>query len=485
MKANGVSIKGIVRRLGLSRNTVKKYLRSSSPPSFKVRDYMKMACQFKVEISEMLKKKYIGTRIYAELLRLGYTGSLPTIHRFVRTMRVEEEINKNRTTRIETPAGQQMQYDWKVWDLTVGGKKIKIYLHQIILSYSRKKYYTCSISINTRDIVRAIVQAMEFFGGMARELVIDNPKQLVITHHKDGVIRFNDEFLKFCGLYGIEPNPCQNYRARTKGKVERPFYYLQEHYLRGLEVKELAEFDHGLREFNEAENQRMHTGLNEIPEQRFLEEKKHLVPLPKIEPTMLYSPDIHKVSNDGYISYNGNFYPVPMRLCLRTVMIEPLFGKAIRVYDQEGQLVVEQDLNITDKRIRPLHPEHEQMNKQYQENKATKKSAIVTKFRETFPEKGNEYIEGLKGQVGCNLYWHLSEIISYTQIYSLGEVSRVIGECLQIGAYHKNSVCRLLGRYPIKNICPNVFTGDSLALPASININRPLSEYRVEDAGHE
>ncbi len=57
LKANGVSIKGIVRRLGLSRNTVKKYLRSSSPPSFKVRDYVKMACQFKVEISEMLKKK--------------------------------------------------------------------------------------------------------------------------------------------------------------------------------------------------------------------------------------------------------------------------------------------------------------------------------------------------------------------------------------------------------------------------------------------
>ncbi len=37
MRAKGESIKGIVRKLGLSRNTVKKYVRSSEPPEFKGR----------------------------------------------------------------------------------------------------------------------------------------------------------------------------------------------------------------------------------------------------------------------------------------------------------------------------------------------------------------------------------------------------------------------------------------------------------------
>ena len=62
--------------------------------------------------------------------------------------------------------------------------------------------------------MRAISQGIDYFGGVPSEILIDNPKQMVITHRKDGVIRFNDDFLKFCGLYGVEPVACKNYRAR-------------------------------------------------------------------------------------------------------------------------------------------------------------------------------------------------------------------------------------------------------------------------------
>jgi len=99
------------------------------------------------------------------------------------------------------------------------------------------KYYAFSLTITTADVIRALAEEFDFFGGYALELVIDNGKQMVITHQKNGIVRYNDEFLRFCGLYGIEPSACENYRARTKGKAERPFYYVQEQLLRGLEVK--------------------------------------------------------------------------------------------------------------------------------------------------------------------------------------------------------------------------------------------------------
>ncbi|CCO06841.1 hypothetical protein DESHY_10001 [Desulforamulus hydrothermalis Lam5 = DSM 18033] len=34
---------------------------------------------------------------------------------------------------------------------------------------------------------------------------MDNAKQMVITHQGDGIVRYNDDFLKFCGLYDIPP----------------------------------------------------------------------------------------------------------------------------------------------------------------------------------------------------------------------------------------------------------------------------------------
>jgi transposase len=72
LKSQGVSIKKITRKLKLSKNTVKKYLRSVEPPQFKAREYEKLLDPYKETINEMLGRKYIGTRIYNELLQTGY-----------------------------------------------------------------------------------------------------------------------------------------------------------------------------------------------------------------------------------------------------------------------------------------------------------------------------------------------------------------------------------------------------------------------------
>ena len=229
LKAQGVSIKKIARKLKLSKNTVKKYLGSPEPPCFKTREYKRLLDPYAEQVTKMLEKRFIGTRIYNELLRIGYTGSLSTVHRHISGIKEAESIKAKVTTRVETAPGKQMQYDWKEWDLPVKGKSVKVYLHEVVLSHSRKKYYVSSLSITAQDVIRAIAGAIEYFGGFAEELIIDNPKQMVITHRKDGIICYNDEFLKFCGLYGIQPNACRTYRARTKGeKLKIPHQSLRD-----------------------------------------------------------------------------------------------------------------------------------------------------------------------------------------------------------------------------------------------------------------
>jgi len=475
----GVSIRKIAKTLGISRNTVKKYIKETNPPQFKAREYEKKIDEYREEIQIMLGKGYIGTRIHKELALKGYNGSLSSVHRFLRTLKEDEKVLKLATTRVETAPGQQMQYDWKEWLLPVNGKKVKIYIHEVVLSCSRIKFYAFSLTIGTADVIRAIIEAIEFFGGYALELVIDNAKQMVITHQKDGIIRYNDEFLRFCGIYGIQPSACKNYRARTKGKVERPFYYVQEHLLRGLEVSNLTEIAERLKKFQDEYNNRPHSTLGRPPAQMFKEEQEHLMKIPAVEPAMLQFKELRKVTNDGYISHNGNLYPVPMHYCARQVWIEIIYGRCMKVYNDSGTLLDEYDLYLDKQPTRPVHPEHEDINQKYREKKRNVRSALAEKFINTFGEPGQLYMEGLRSQSGPNMYWHISEILKYQNIYTTEDVKAAIGECLNIGTYHKNSVKRLLEG---KEIAPQSLDYDPARFTLSpVNIKRDLSYYNLDE----
>jgi len=469
MNAQGIGIKKIARTLKISKNTVRKYLRSNLPPEFHPRDYTRIIDPYVDDIKEMIQKGYIGTRIHEELTAMGFNGSLSTVHRLIRGIKEDIKRSEKITTRYETPPGYQMQYDWKEWQLNVDGKPLRIYIHEAILSYSRKKYYTFSLTIEACDIIRAIHQSLIFFGGVPKEIIIDNSRQMVITHEKDGIVRYNDNFLKFLGIMGITPDACIPYRARTKGKIERPFYHIQEHLLKGCEVGDLQEFDRRLSAYTDSINKTIHTTIKETPDDRFQKEKDALMPLPEVDYALIYPRQIRQVTSDGYISYNGVMYPVPMRLALKKVPVENVLGRYIYIYDEKG-LPHKQSIR-TEKGITIPHPEHEMINKAYMDKKEANKSVLVDTFKRLFPEH-IPYLEGLRKTHGPNLYFHLKEIISLTHIYSVCEISRVIGQCSAMGAYHKNTIRRLINTSLVKEPAA---TCDIPHLPS---MTRDLSVYR-------
>lgn len=480
LRSKGVSIKGIAKRLKISKNTVRRYLRDPSPPVFKVREHDRILDEYEDAIGEMVKKEYIGTRIFNELSAMGYKGSLCTVHRYLQRARKEEVIREQVTTRFETLPGRQMQYDWTEWRLPFAGREVLVYFHEVVLGFSRRKHYTWSLRITAQDLIRAIERAIMYFGGVPEELVIDNPKQMVVVHRRKGAVGYSDDFLKFCGLYGMEPNACETYRARTKGKAERPFYYLKEHLLKGLEVKDLSELDGLLDGFTARYNARPHSSLKESPDERFEREKAHLRPVPFVDPSFIYRREPRKVSSDGYISWGGRFYPVPMRFCLQDVLVEEILGRRVHVYDFSDKVIVEHDVRLSDKGIQPDHPEHEAMNGAYRQKKESYRAALIRTFLELFPNQGAVYVEGLRKNITVNLSWHLEEILRLRQLYRIDEISAVLDECITLRAYHKNTVKRLLGErdtdIPVRNV------SGTFPLGASVDIVRPLSDYRVEVA---
>lgn len=142
----------------------------------------------------------------------------------------------------------------------------------------------------------------------------------------------------------------------------------------------------------------------------------------------------------------------------------------------QGTLATEQEISLQKKGERPTHPEHEEINQKYQEKKIKVRSALVDKFKSTFDKAGHLYLEGLKNNAGANLYWHLKEILQYQELYGTEEVAATIEECLCLGAYHKNSVKRLLEGKKLST--PPLEFNPALSFER-VNIKRDLSFYAL------
>ena len=98
------------------------------------------------------------------------------------------------------------------------------------LGYSRRGHAWAFERLDAEHLYESVVRAFAYFGGVTAELLVDNPKALVLQHHQGEDAVFNERFLDLCAHYGVSPLACRLYRARTKGKDERLVHYLKHHF---------------------------------------------------------------------------------------------------------------------------------------------------------------------------------------------------------------------------------------------------------------
>ena len=91
-RLKGMSIKELARRFKLSKNTIRKYLRTEGVPKMKPRTYANCVEQFNEAIVGMLAQKMIGTRIFNELKQKGFTGSQSSVDRYLQKIRKTSDL---------------------------------------------------------------------------------------------------------------------------------------------------------------------------------------------------------------------------------------------------------------------------------------------------------------------------------------------------------------------------------------------------------
>jgi transposase len=155
----------------------------------------------------------------------GYTGSYSVVRDYIHPKRPLRESKA--TVRYETEPGHQMQNDWGAVTVQVGGSPQKVHFTVNTLGYSRRFHFWCTQKEDAEHTYEGIIQAFEYFGGVPKEVLVDNQKSLVVHHHIRDAVHFNERFLDLAGHYGFTPRACRPYRARTKGKDERMVGYVK------------------------------------------------------------------------------------------------------------------------------------------------------------------------------------------------------------------------------------------------------------------
>ena len=334
--------------LGIARNTVKKLLDMAQEPVYKRSIYPSKIDPFKEQIIEWRCAPYEfnGTRIYRELTARGYDGSIGPVYTFLR--RIDEDvglISSKATVRHESPPGDQAQFDWTEYETTIGQRIRTVYCFSMILAASRKKAVCFSLREDADSIYEAIQELFEDLGGVTLELLIDNPKALVIENNpkSEEEIRYNPQALMLARHLGTELNACPCYWPRKKGKVERPFNYIEEQLIKGSSFATMEELNRRGKKFVDEWCNEIHGTTRRIPNDHYLlEEKAMLQPLPKARYHTKGMQD-RKVSPDSLVSINSNKYSVPVKYVGKIVQFRIIYGFRIEIYDRKGNLILRRE----------------------------------------------------------------------------------------------------------------------------------------------
>ncbi len=439
----GKSIRQIAKDLKISRNTVKKYLKSDNPPAYNsnrqnTRDDILFGMikstkskweKYREDIVNMYyNKNFIGSRIYEELKKKNADGSLSGFYQFFKRIK-ENNIAKKVRARFETAPGKQSQYDWSDYKVQFCDGFRKVYVHHIILCWSRYKYFIGSYNKNQASIFCAIEKAFNKFGGVTEELLTDNAMQLVRKAAPNN-FEYNQEYLRFMHYYGVEPRVCKIRHSWTKGKVENPFYYLEQHFIKGNVFIDLDDFNQRLEEFTDNKfNRRHHTGINDIPFERYKKEKEYLKSLPVrgyVGDKMKWV----KVRNDCLISFGGNKYSVPYIYAFNHVWLKEEFGDKLMIYSQKGNLIAEHRIPAKNGQINIKKEHYEGLNKKNINNSNYLKQEFLNQF------KGYEnYLESIIAQKRNNWKRHINKILELIEIYKVEDIKEGLKTSINYNVY--------------------------------------------------
>jgi transposase len=230
---DGLSLREITRRTGLSRNTIRQWLRQVDvvEPQYPKREARSIVDPWAGQLIAWLhtdshrakRERRTALAMYQAIKRQGYAGSYNRVCAFVRNWKATRADSPNKAAYVPLSfaLGEAFQFDWSCEYAFVGGLRRRLEVAHIKLAASRAFWLVAYMSQSHEMLFDAHARAFAAFGGVPRRGIYDNMKTAVdrVGHGKERTI--NARFEAMCSHYLFDPEFCNRAAGWEKGIVEK------------------------------------------------------------------------------------------------------------------------------------------------------------------------------------------------------------------------------------------------------------------------
>ena len=232
---DNMPIREIVRRTGLSRNTIRKYLTNKvvepKYPKRKTRSNLdeyaaKLTSWLKTESGKGRKQKRSIKQLYNDLVQLGYPGSYDRVTAFAKRWRQEQqELAKTAGRGTFIPLtfapGEAFQFDWSEDWAVIAGERTKLQIAHFKLSHSRA-FFLRAYPLQTHEMLfDAHNHAFAAFGGVPARGIYDNMRTAVDKVRRGKQRDINLRFMAMVSHYLFDAEFCNPASGWEKGQIEK------------------------------------------------------------------------------------------------------------------------------------------------------------------------------------------------------------------------------------------------------------------------
>lgn len=343
------SIREIARDFNLSRNTVRKIIRSGATeftyerkvqPRPRLEPFKeRLATYLEQDSRKAVKEQRTALLLFEQLQREGFAGGYDSVRRFVQKWRkADGEREIKAFIPLSFAPGEAFQFDWSYEQVELGGVNVRVKVAQFRLSHSRMPFCVAYVRETLEMVLDAHVRAFEFFGGACRKGIYDNLKTVVskVLMGKERV--FNRRFVSLASHYLFEPVACTPAAGWEKGQIEKQVGFVRQRFF-----NQRRKFT-GLEELNQwlADQCRTLAAGHKHPEfpdrtvaEVFADEQEHLVRV-KV-PFDSYRETTARVSFTSLVNFDRNRYSVHASAVGKTIAVRAYADRLILVAD--GQTV--------------------------------------------------------------------------------------------------------------------------------------------------
>jgi transposase len=238
---SGKTIRELSRELRVSRNTVRKILRTGTTTSSYERKTQPLPQlgPFRAALDGLLdanaakseRERLTLIRLFEELRGQGYEGGYDAVRRYARRWERAHAASKaDAYVPLYFAPGEAYQFDWSHEIVVLGGITTKVKVAHVRLCHSRMPFVRAFPRETQEMVFDAHERAFAFFKGACSRGIYDNMKTAVdaVFVGKDRL--FNRRFLQMCSHYLVEPVACTPAAGWEKGQVENQVGLIRERF---------------------------------------------------------------------------------------------------------------------------------------------------------------------------------------------------------------------------------------------------------------